>query len=483
MDETTKNAEYCSVSELAQSLKRTVEQAYGHVRVRGELGRVTVAKSGHSYLDLKDDKALINAIIWKGVRSGLGIEPEEGMEVICEGRLSTYPGRSNYQLIIERMELAGAGALMALFEKRRQGLAAEGLFDESRKRRLPFLPATVGVVTSPTGAVIRDILHRISDRFACHVVVWPTLVQGPHAAEQVAAAITGLNEQQGFARPDVLIVARGGGALEDLWCFNEEVVVRAAAASEIPLVSAIGHETDWTLLDYVADLRAPTPTGAAEMVVPVRRLLQEQLTENDLRLQRGMSRQLNDKQTGLRTVPLPRWESVLASPRQRLDITLARLPRWEIVLANSRQKLDMTLTRLPPVKSVLALKHQKLAAIRLPPQILHHQLQSVHKNLQDVSAQLGQVLRHRLDRQHQKFLRLSGLLQAYSYEQVLARGFVLVSDEAGAVIHTKAQLNIGDRVKLDFSDGTHRALIMDDRKKIVKKPVEKRDGNRQDELF
>ncbi len=275
-DANVSNTPEYTVSELSNALKRTVEQAYDHVRVRGELGRVTVAKSGHVYLDMKDDKAVIDAVMWKGVAAHLNFRPEEGLEVIAEGRLSTFPGRSKYQMIIERMEPAGEGALMALLEARKKALAAEGLFSPDRKRALPFLPRVIGVVTSPTGAVIRDILHRLEDRFPTHVLLWPVLVQGDKAADQIAHAIEGFNaiEPGGpVPVPDVLIVARGGGSIEDLWCFNEERVVRAAAASRIPLISAVGHETDTTLIDYASDRRAPTPTGAPEIAVPVRREL------------------------------------------------------------------------------------------------------------------------------------------------------------------------------------------------------------------
>ncbi|MGB6317876.1 MAG: exodeoxyribonuclease VII large subunit, partial [Litorimonas sp.] len=302
---TLSNAPEFTVSELAGNVKRTIEEAFGRVRVRGELGRVTIARSGHAYLDLKDDRAVINSIMWKGTVSRLSLRPEEGMEVIVEGKMSTYPGRSNYQLIIDRMELAGEGALMALLEKRKKALAAEGLFAAERKRDLPFLPRTIGVVTSPTGAVIRDILHRLEDRFPVHVLVWPVLVQGDRAAQQIADAIKGFNSGTGFPRPDVLIVARGGGSLEDLWCFNEEVVIRAAAASDIPLISAVGHETDTTLIDYVSDKRAPTPTGAAEVAVPVRDDLLEFVADLGLRAMRGLRRSVADRQLRMNGARLP----------------------------------------------------------------------------------------------------------------------------------------------------------------------------------
>ncbi|MCJ9670323.1 exodeoxyribonuclease VII large subunit, partial [Neorhizobium sp. SHOUNA12B] len=260
-----------SVSELSGSIKRTVENAFDHVRVRGEIsGYRGQHSSGHAYFSLKDDRARIDAVIWKGTFPRIKFRPEEGMEVIATGKITTFPGSSKYQIVIENLEPAGAGALMALLEERRRRLGAEGLFDQSRKRLLPFLPQVIGVVTSPTGAVIRDILHRIADRFPVHVIVWPVKVQGEGSGDEVAAAIRGFNAMAPggpIKRPDVLIVARGGGSLEDLWSFNDEAVVRAAAESEIPLISAVGHETDWTLIDHAADIRAPTPTGAAEMAV------------------------------------------------------------------------------------------------------------------------------------------------------------------------------------------------------------------------
>ena len=259
-----------TVSELAASLKRTIETNFDRVRVRGELGRVTIARSGHMYADIKDDKAVLNSVMWKGQVDKLPFRPEEGLEVIAEGKLSIYAGRSNYQLIATSMRPAGAGALMQLLEERKKKLAAEGLFDPQHKKPLPFLPNTIGVVTSPTGAVIRDILHRVADRFPVRVILWPALVQGDLAAGQIEAGIRGFNALRDADRPDVLIVGRGGGSIEDLWPFNEEAVVRAAFESDIPLISAVGHETDTTLIDYVSDARAPTPTGAAEIAVPVR---------------------------------------------------------------------------------------------------------------------------------------------------------------------------------------------------------------------
>src|SRR5436853_2197507 len=274
MDDSQTNAAELTVSELSASLKRTVEDNFGYVRVRGEIsGYRGPHTSGHVYFALKDESAKIDAVIWKTAFGRMRIKPEEGLEVIVSGRLTTYPNRSSYQIVVETLEPAGLGALMALLEERKRKLAAEGLFDEARKQLLPFLPEVIGVITSPTGAVIRDILHRLADRFPRHVIVWPVKVQGEGSAEEVAAAIEGFNalpDGGRIRRPDLLIVARGGGSLEDLWSFNEEIVVRAAAESMIPLISAVGHETDVTLIDFASDRRAPTPTAAAEMAVPVR---------------------------------------------------------------------------------------------------------------------------------------------------------------------------------------------------------------------
>src|SRR5690348_14949333 len=327
------NAPEFTVSELSQSLKRTVEDTYGHVRVRGEISGFRGAhSSGHCYFALKDESAKIEAVIWKGVHGRMRFKPQEGLEVIATGKLTTYPGSSKYQIVIEALEPAGIGALMALMEERKKKLAAEGLFDEARKQLLPWLPEVIGVVTSPTGAVIRDILHRLQDRFPRRVLVWPVKVQGEGSAEQVAAAIRGFNalpEGGRIPRPDLLIVARGGGSLEDLWSFNEEIVVRAAAASMIPLISAVGHETDITLIDFAADKRAPTPTAAAEMAVPVRSELFAEVESLARRTvmcwQRAQESRRNELRAAARA--LPAANELLAIPRQRLDAAGSALPR------------------------------------------------------------------------------------------------------------------------------------------------------------
>ena len=327
------NSTEFTVSELSSALKRTVEDAYGHVRVRGEIsGFRGPHSSGHCYFALKDDGAKIEAVVWKGVHGRMRFKPQEGLEVIATGKLTTFPGSSKYQIVIDNIEPAGVGALMALMEERKRKLGAEGLFDEARKQLLPWLPDVIGVVTSPTGAVIRDILHRLEDRFPRHVLVWPVKVQGDGSAEQIAAAIRGFNalpDDGPIPRPDLLIVARGGGSLEDLWSFNEEIVVRAAAESMIPLISAVGHETDVTLIDFAADRRAPTPTAAAEMAVPVRAELFIEVGAFERRMmlcwQRGQETRRSELRAAARA--LPAASELLAIPRQRLDNAASSLPR------------------------------------------------------------------------------------------------------------------------------------------------------------
>lgn len=449
--------------------------------MRGELGRVTIAKSGHCYLDVKDDRAVINSIIWKGVMGRLSMRPEEGMEVIIEGKLSTYPGRSNYQLIIDKMELAGAGALMALYEKRKNAFAAEGLFSQERKVELPFIPKTIGVVTSPTGSVIRDILHRITDRFPSHVLVWPVLVQGDKAAEQIAAAITGFNHAEGFPRPDVLIVARGGGSMEDLWCFNEEVVVRAASASTIPLISAVGHETDWTLIDYVADYRAPTPTGAAEVAVPVLADYMVTVQDYGVRLTRGLRRNLTEKTTALSAARLPKLENVLSAPQQKLDLAIARLPKPERLFDGVRQRLallrlpdlsrltqgsqsrlDMFAGRLKPALNAALTRHKAAfenTARRLKPQSIERANTLRTDRLNGLGRTAQRAMETQLTRQTNRLEKASKLLDAYSYQGVLSRGYALVQMGDGKVVRSQGDVSAGDVVRLTFADGARKAVV------------------------
>src|SRR5215469_5720721 len=319
-----------SVSEISQAVKRTLEGAFERVRVRGEISGFKRAASGHLYFSLKDEEAKLDAVCWRLSAGRLAVTPEDGLEVVAIGRVSSYPGRSSYQLVVESLELAGEGALLKLLEDQRRKLAAEGLFDAARKRALPFLPEVIGVITSPTGAVIRDILHRLEDRFPRRVLLWPVLVQGEGAKEQIAAAINGFNAIRpggALPRPDLLIVARGGGSLEDLWAFNEEIVVRAAAASTIPLIAAVGHETDWTLLDHASDRRAPTPTAAAEIAVPVRAELLADVMQDGARLARAMSRLFDQRRLHLAGLArgLPDPQDLLGAAAQRLDDRAERL--------------------------------------------------------------------------------------------------------------------------------------------------------------
>ncbi len=432
-----------SVSELAQAVKRTMETTFDRVRVRGELGRVLIAKSGHLYVDLKDENATISTVMWKSNVQALTFRPEEGLEVVAEGRLSTYPGRSQYQLIAERMAPAGVGALLAQLEKLKQKLAAEGLFAPERKKPIPYLPRVIGVVTSPTGAVIRDILHRLGERFPRKVLLWPVLVQGPEAAGQVARAIAGFNAMQGALRPDVLIVARGGGSIEDLWAFNEEIVVRAAAASQIPLISAVGHETDTTLIDFASDLRAPTPTGAAEKAVPVRADLIQRVNTLEGRLKNGLVRGLDKRRTELRAASarLPRLETLFQIPQQRFDRASERLTAS--LVANTRaaqSKLDRIAARLRPeaLAQDVVRRRDKLAqsAARLAPAMQRNLLN--HRKHLDASARM---------------------LESLSHKSVLARGFAMVHREDGALVRSAQELSPGDAVELTFADETQRAVI------------------------
>jgi len=451
MNTPTGNIHEFTVSELAGSLKRTVEDAFGHVRVRGELGRVVVAKSGHVYFDVKDEKAVIASIAWKGTAQRFRFRPEEGLEVIIEGRLSTYPGRSQYQLIVESMEPAGAGALMALLEERKKQLASEGLFSSDRKQAIPFLPATIGVVTSPTGAVIRDILHRLQDRFPRHVLLWPVLVQGEGAAPQIAEAIRGFNALPAggrVPRPDVLIVARGGGSIEDLWAFNEEVVVRAVAESEIPLISAVGHETDTTLIDFASDRRAPTPTGAAEMAVPVRAELKADLDQLGGRLVAGLSRHIERRRTELKSAAraLPRPAALMALKRQHFDMVA--------------EKLD------PALLNHAAEKRGRLMVLAagLKPAALSRDLRQKRDLLAERAGRLAPAA-DRVRRDRKRDLdNWAARLEALSHQSVLKRGFVLVRDRAGKLVRSGANLMEGAGIDLVFADGERGARIEGDRK-------------------
>jgi exodeoxyribonuclease VII large subunit len=481
-----------TVSELSSALKRTVEDTYGNVRVRGEIsGFRGPHSSGHCYFSLKDESAKIEAVIWKGVHGRMRFKPQEGLEVIATGKLTTYPGSSKYQIVIEAIEPAGVGALMALMEERKRKLGAEGLFDEARKQLLPWLPEVIGVVTSPTGAVIRDILHRLEDRFPRRVLVWPVKVQGEGSAEQVAAAIHGFNaltEGGPIPRPDLLIVARGGGSLEDLWSFNEEIVVRAAADSMIPLVSAVGHETDITLIDFAADKRAPTPTAAAEMAVPVRAELMVEISGFERRMmlcwQRGQESRRNELRAAARA--LPDLSELLAIPRQRLDGATASLPRalkanthahhrrfaeasagltlrvLRAQIAHATQRLTVSGERLSlSARALLRQRRDRFTGLeaRLKASKLANAQAQRNAIIRDRERALRLTERARravmtlVQRQQARVQASSQLLGALSYRSVLARGFALVRDEQGAALHAAANIGAGARLSIEFADG------------------------------
>jgi exodeoxyribonuclease VII large subunit len=486
-----------SVSELSAALKKTVEDNFGYVRVRGEIsGFRGPHSSGHAYFALKDESARIDAVVWKGTYGRMRIKPEDGLEVLATGRLTTYPGRSTYQIVIESLEPAGLGALMALLEERKKKLAAEGLFDEARKQLLPYLPDVIGVVTSPTGAVIRDVLHRLADRFPRHVLVWPVRVQGEGSAEEVAAAIRGFNALSvpgPIPRPDLLIVARGGGSIEDLWSFNEEVVVRAAADSMIPLISAVGHETDVTLIDFAADKRAPTPTAAAEMAVPVKTELIARLDGLSRRSLGSWLRALDIRRTELRAAmrAIPSADELLALPRQRVDAAADRLPR--ALRANAQihhTALSRIASRLTPQTLRIRIVQERdrvNRASRSAGQCLRVHVERRRDRFAGVAVRLASALRANtqarrvligqsrerintlfgraeraartvMERRRARLERVGQLLGALSYHGVLARGFALVRDQAGNTVRTAAMVTPGLRLDIEFTDA-HVAAI------------------------
>ena len=469
MNEPRLNLPELTVSELSAALKRTIEDAYGYVRVRGELGKVSYHSNGHVYFDLKDERACIAGVIWRSAAARIKLKLEAGLEVVISGRVTTYPGRSQYQIIVETLEPAGLGALMALLEERKRRLTAEGLFDEARKQLLPHLPAVIGVITSPTGAVIRDILHRLADRFPRHVLVWPVRVQGDGSAGDVAAAIAGFNalpESGAIPRPDLLIVARGGGSLEDLWSFNEEIVVRAAAASLIPLISAVGHETDVTLIDFAADRRAPTPTAAAEMAVPVRAELTLDLESLERRALAGWLRTQEARRASVRSAAraLPDADDVLALPRQRLDHAAAGLGR--ALRANAhihRVSLSRIGGRLSAhlLRSQVERRRERYGALALrlrasaTANIAAHRMRLARdgERVAALSERAGRAIDNLLDARWARCERDAQLLAAFSYRGVLARGFALVRDRTGRPLRAAASVSVGMPMDVEFSDG------------------------------
>lgn len=479
-DDDEGNAPALSVSQLSGAVKRVVEGEFAHVRVRGEVGRVSRPASGHLYLDLKDDRAVLASVIWKGVASKLAHQPEAGMEVIATGRLTTFPGQSRYQLVIEHIAPAGVGALMAMLEKRKAALAEEGLFSADRKQALPYLPEVIGVITSPSGAVIRDILHRLRARFPRKVLVWPAVMQGPKCEAEVAAAVRGFNALTpggALPRPDVLIVARGGGSLEDLWGFNEEAVVRAVAESEIPVITAVGHETDTTLVDYAADRRAPTPTAAAEMAVPVRSELLATLAALEARRVVAMARKLALGGQRLRDLSraLPRADAILSERQQRLDGLAMRLPQALLGFVQQK-KLRLTRATLKPMmlaqdvqirrarlgalapqlpRALLALTVQKrlyLSRHTLRAAPLRREIAHKGQSLGSISARMSRSGQQQLKSWKQRLEGLERTRQSLDYKNTLKRGFAIVRCE-GAVITNVKSAKKASQIELEFADG------------------------------
>jgi exodeoxyribonuclease VII large subunit len=475
-----------SVSELSAAIRRALEEGFSFVRLRGEIsGFRGPHSSGHCYFSLKDDKAKIEAVIWRSSVARLKCKPAEGLEVIATGRITTYPGSSRYQIVIEMLEPAGVGALMALLEERKQKLAAEGLFSEARKRKLPFLPRVVGIITSPTGAVIRDMLHGFDERFPTRVIVWPVRVQGDTCAAEVAAAIKGFNALppgSTIPRPDVLIVARGGGSLEDLWGFNEEIVARAAAASQIPLISAVGHETDWTLIDLAADARAPTPTKAAEWAVPKYRDLAEQTADLGFRVTKASRRVLEAARKDLRSAAraLPSLDKLLSQPRQRFDAAEKRLSR--ALLGNTQAHARRFAHTAPRLQPRLLMQRIERARDRLD-RLSRQAAQTLHRGTAVRRARRERLsgrfsarpIMHRLDRCREKVDSLGSrirqcfdagiaqrrralagqaqMLASLSYQSVLHRGFALVRDDAGRTVRSACGMIRGQPLDIELADG------------------------------
>ena len=478
------NAPEFSVTELSGAVKRMIEGEFSHVRIRGEVGRVSLPRSGHIYMDLKDDRSVIAGVIWKGVANRLSTRPEEGMEVVATGRLTTFPGQSKYQLVIEDLKPAGVGALMAMLEKRKQMLAAEGLFAPESKKPLPYLPEIIGVVTSPSGAVIRDILHRLRDRFPRKVLIWPVAVQGAKCAPDVAQAIEGFNQLTpggALPRPDLLIVARGGGSLEDLWGFNEEIVARAAAASDIPLISAVGHETDTTLIDFTSDMRAPTPTAAAELAVPVRLELLNWIDQQNARLTRALTQGVTQRGQRLRDLSraLPRVDMLLESPRQRLDSLSERLPQAltrsvqqrqirlsdvkgglrPINLSRRIQTETNRLTSLSPrlatgLERNIVSKREALGrrTDRLNLSTLDADVASKRDKFAQLSKRLTDVGRSQTKEWATKIDALDRLRETLGYKATLQRGYAVVRCQ-GTVLTSRADASKAAAIEIEFGDG------------------------------
>lgn len=450
-----------SVSEISARVKRTLDDGFSYIRVRGEISGFKHSPSGHIYFSLKDDKAVLASVCWKNVYNALNIAPEDGLEVICLGAITTYPGQSKYQLVITQMEIAGAGALMALFLKRKEQLEKEGLFDVAKKKILPKYPKIIGIVTSPTGAVIKDILHRLQERFPIRVILWPVLVQGTQAAEQIAAAINGFNSMEYDNKPDVLIVARGGGSIEDLWAFNEEIVVRAAAASFIPLISAVGHETDVTLIDYASALRAPTPTAAAEIAVPVKADLLISLDEKARYLYYAITRLVSHERKSLEILAksIPNYEWILTNMYQTLDDLSSRLiiafPRTMelkfMALNNAAAKLRSPKDIIINACGNLSLKSDKLKqSIMIVIQNKNYKLNLL------ASIFKTRLIYREIEQKKLLFLGIATQLSSYDYKNILKNGFALIRNEKGGIIKSIVDLEKEKTISIELQDGVYK---------------------------
>ena len=455
------NAPEFSVTELSGAIKKMIEGEFSHVRIKGEVGRVSFPRSGHVYLDLKDDRSVIAGVMWKGVAARVQTRPEEGMEVVATGRLTTFPGQSKYQLVIEDLKPAGMGALMAMLEKRKAMLQAEGLFDQSRKKPIPYLPEVIGVVTSPSGAVIRDILHRLRDRFPRKVLIWPVAVQGERCAPEVAHAIRGFNQLTpggALPRPDLLIVARGGGSIEDLWGFNEEVVARAAAASDIPLISAVGHETDTTLIDFVSDQRAPTPTAAAELAVPVRMELMAWLDQQNARLSRALSQGITQRGQRLRDLSraLPRAETLLDGPRQQLDRWSDKLP-VALMQGVQRRKTHLSEIKggLRPTGLRQRIEREQRELAKVGPRMdtaFQRDVRLKRDSFDRQTKRLSDASGRQLQGWQQQLEAMDRLRETLGYKATLQRGYAVVRGD-GAVVTTGAAAAKATALEIEFADG------------------------------
>jgi len=478
------NAPEFTVTEISGAVKRTIESSFSRVRVRGEIGRVSMPRSGHIYLDLKDDRSVLSAVIWKGVAARLQTQPEEGMEVVATGKLTTFGGQSKYQMVIEDIAPAGMGALMAMLEKRKKTLEAEGLFDPGRKKELPYLPEVIGVITSPSGAVIRDILHRLRDRFPRKVLLWPVAVQGAKCAPEVTRAIEGFNAMTpggAIPRPDLLIVARGGGSIEDLWGFNEEIVARAAAASDIPLISAVGHETDTTLIDFASDMRAPTPTAAAELAVPVRLELLGWVGEQEARLARALSQSINQRQQRLRDLAraLPNPQALVDQASQKLDFTGGRLaPALQKAVQVKRLALEKRAAPLQGATLAQRIRHEdtrlkstarRLAsglssntntqrrvydktAQRLRPLALKQEVDRKRTAFSALSQRLSIAALNQTGRWRNRIDALERLHQTLGYKETLKRGYVVVRSQ-DQLVTSKVEAEKATELEIEFQDG------------------------------